>query len=69
MITFVALSSVDSNVLSILVALLIELDLSAPCCLDFKAAHRNKALSYAYEKFVQSKKRDRVLKLLKEQVD
>lgn len=46
-----------------------ELEKHIRACLDFKAAHRNKALSYAYEKFVQSKKRDRVLKLLKEQVD
>tara|TARA_R100001463_G_scaffold51859_4_gene102572 strand:- start:247 stop:936 length:690 start_codon:yes stop_codon:yes gene_type:complete len=45
-----------------------ELRKDMKACLEFKAAHRNKALSYVYEKFVQSKKRDRVLKLLREQL-
>lgn len=46
-----------------------ELRKHVKACLDFKGPHRNKPLSYMYEKFVQSKKRLKVLKLLREQVN
>lgn len=38
-------------------------------CLDMKNAHRNKPLSYLYDKFIQARKRERVLKQLREQID